>query len=52
MAQMMTHSDTRIRFAAGDSPFFSGITTYSVKAPVSGAFFCPPSARAEDINNG
>lgn len=52
MPQIMTQYDSRIRLVAGGSPFFSCADPYSVKAPVSGAFFCPSSARAEDITHG
>jgi|GEM_PF-4882082 len=52
MPQVITQSDARIRLTAGGSPFFSCEDPYSVKAPVSGAFFCLSSVRAEDITHG
>ncbi len=53
MPQIMTQHEIRTCPNAGGSPFFSRINVYFIKkAPVSGAFFCLSSARAEDITYG
>ncbi|GAA0503533.1 hypothetical protein GCM10009414_11540 [Tatumella terrea] len=53
MPQIITQHEIRTCPTAGGSPFFSRITVYFIKkAPVSGAFFCLSSARAEDITYG